>query len=290
VQLFEGGSIYWSPATGVRAVDGDIETRWGQAGWEDGHLGYPVADARCGLRDGGCLQVFEGGSIYWTPLTRARLVDGDIRAAWGRKGWELGYFGYPVADARCGLRGGGCLQLFQGGSIYWSPATGARAVDGAIRDTWGSKGWELGYFGYPVADARCGLRGGGCLQLFQGGSIYWSPATGARAVDGAIRDTWGSKGWELGYFGYPVADARCGLRGGGCLQLFQGGSIYWSPATGAQAVDGAIRDTWGQLGWELGHLGYPAAGAVVLPNGDAAQRFQGGSLYWSARTRQVTSF
>jgi uncharacterized protein with LGFP repeats len=86
-----------------------------------------------------------------------------------------------------------------------------------------------------------------------------------------------------------VAGARCGLVGGGCLQLFQGGSIYWAPGIGAQAVDGAIRTRWGQLGWEYGYLGYPVAGAVRLSNGDASQRFQGGTLYWSARTGQVTA-
>ncbi|MCW2684917.1 MAG: Peptidase and in kexin sedolisin [Blastococcus sp.] len=261
-----------------------------QQGGAVGPLGAAAGALTCGLRNGGCLQHFQRGSIYWTVGTGARAVADDFRARWARLGWENGYFGYPVADEMCGLRNDGCVQLFEGGSIYWSPATGVRAVDGDIETRWGQAGWEDGHLGYPVADARCGLRDGGCLQVFEGGSIYWTPLTRARLVDGDIRAAWGRKGWELGYFGYPVADARCGLRGGGCLQLFQGGSIYWSPATGAQAVDGAIRDTWGQLGWELGHLGYPAAGAVVLPNGDAAQRFQGGSLYWSARTRQVTSF
>ena len=91
----------------------------------------------------------------------------------------------------------------------------------------------------------------------------------------------------MGLYGYPVAGARCGLAGGGCLQEFQGGAVYWSPATGAQAVDGDIRTRWGQLGWEYGQLGYPVTGAVVLPNGDASQRFQRGSLYWTAGTRQV---
>ncbi len=289
LQQYQNGSIYWTPATGAHVVDGDIRARWGQLGWENGRYGYPVADARCGLRDGGCLQQFQGGSIYWTPFTGARAVDGAIRDRWGALGWENGRYGYPVADARCGLRDGGCLQQFQGGWIYWTRGTGARAVDGAIRDRWGSLGWELGYLGYPVSDAHCGLRGGGCVQLFRGGSIYWSPVSGAQAVDGDILRRWGRMGYENGPLGYPVAGARCGLRDGGCLQLFQGGSIYWSPATGAQGVDGAIRDRWGQLGWENGYLGYPVAGAVRLPNGDATQRFQGGTLRWSAATGRVTA-
>ncbi len=286
---YQSGSIYRSRLTRPIVVDGDIRARWGTLGWENGHLGYPVSEASCGRRGGGCLQQFQGGMIAWSPATGAQAVDGAIRTSWEALGAHAGRYGYPVAGARCGLRNGGCLQQFQGGWVYWSPVTGAAAIDGQIRDRWGQLGWENGYLGYPVGGARCGLRAGGCLQLFQGGSIYWTPATGARAVDGAIRDRWGSLGWEIGYFGYPVTDARCGLRGGGCLQLFQGGSIYWSPATGAQAVDGAIRDRWGQLGWENGYLGYPVAGAVRLPNGDATQRFQGGTLRWSAATGRVTA-
>ena len=167
-------------------------------GGDAGPLGAPLAGERCGLRDGGCLREFQGGSVYRSRLTRAIVVDGDIRARWGTLGWENGHLGYPTGEASCGRRGGGCLQQFQGGWVYWSPATGAAAIDGQIRERWGQLGWENGYLGYPVGGARCGLRAGGCLQLFQGGSVYWTAATGARAVDGAIRDRWGSLGWELG--------------------------------------------------------------------------------------------
>ncbi|WP_198598040.1 hypothetical protein [Blastococcus atacamensis] len=38
-----------------------------------------------------------------------------------------------------------------------------------------------------ATDEVCGLRGGGCAQGFQSGSIHWSPATGARVTLGAIR-------------------------------------------------------------------------------------------------------
>ena len=284
---YVNGSVYWSPATGAQAVDGEIYDRWKALGRQDGRYGYPVAGARCGLAGGGCLQEFQGGAVYWAPGRGAHAVDGEIRARWGTLGWEYGRYGYPVAEARCGLAGGGCLQEFQGGAVYWAPGRGAHAVDGDIRARWGTVGWEFGRYGYPVAEARCGLAGGGCLQEFQGGTIYWSARTGAQAVDGDIRARWGTLGWEFGRYGYPVAGARCGLAGGGCLQEFQGGAVYWSPATGAQAVDGDIRARWGQLGWEYGQLGYPVAGAVVLPNGDATQRFQRGALYWTAGTRQV---
>jgi uncharacterized protein with LGFP repeats len=290
LQTFEGGSIYWSPATGAHPVNGTIGGSWTASGSQNGHLGYPVGDQVCGLRAGGCYQHFLGGSIYWSAATGAQPVNGAIRSRWGSVGRENGYLGYPAGGAVCGLRGGGCHQHFQGGSIYWSPATGAQPVNGAIRSRWGSVGWENGFLGYPTGGAVCGLRTGGCYQEFQGGAILWSPASGAQPVNGAIRTRWGQLGRENGQLGYPVAGAVCGLRNGGCLQNFQGASIYWSPASGAQPVNGAIRTRWGQLGWENGYLGYPVEAAVTLPNGDVSQRFQGGALSWSARTGQVRGY
>ena len=41
---------------------------------------------------------------------------------------------------------------------------------------------------------------------------------------------------------------------GGWFNHFQGGSIYFSNATGAQIVKGAIRDKWAAQGWETGRL------------------------------------
>ena len=69
----------------------------------------------------------------------------------------------------CGLAGGGCGQQFQGGAVYWSPATGVHAVTGGIRAVWGASGWENGAYGYPVADAR--RYGGMLVQQFQRGLI-----------------------------------------------------------------------------------------------------------------------
>lgn len=41
---FEKGSIYWTPDTGPMFVTGMVRARWAAAGWENGPLGYPVAD------------------------------------------------------------------------------------------------------------------------------------------------------------------------------------------------------------------------------------------------------
>jgi len=103
-----------------------------------------------------------------------------------------------------------------------------------------------------------------------GGSIYWTPNTGAWSVHGAIRGHWVALGWETGPTGYPVTDERTTPDGVGRYNHFTGGdgaSIYWTPATGAQLVHGAIRDRWASMGWELSSLGYPVSDEYAVPGG-----------------------
>ncbi|OYO18056.1 hypothetical protein CGZ93_15945 [Enemella dayhoffiae] len=281
---YAGGSIYWTQATGAQFIRGAIFQRWGGKGWETGFLGYPTSSEACGLIEGGCYQFFQGGAIYWSPTTGATIVRGAIFQRWAQHGLERSFLGYPTGEEVCGLRDGGCFQAFQRGSIYWSPPSGAQAVAGEIMNHWGRNGWEGGFLGYPTTAEVCGLRDRGCYQGFQGGSMYWTPNFVAHAVRGMILDSWHRMGRENSSLGYPSGDERCGLVGGGCFQAFQGGSIYWSPATGSQPVKGEIMNHWGRNGWEGGHLGYPTTGEFCgLRGGGCGQHFQNGSIYWQAR-------
>ena len=219
------------------------------------------------------------------PVGRHRRLRhlGPIRATWASLGYENGKLGYPTRNESCGLVSGGCFQTFQGGTIHWSAATGAFATWGAIRATWASLGYEKGKLGYPTGNEKCGLLGGGCYQAFQGGTIHWAPGVGAFATWGAIRATWASLSYEKGKLGYPTGNETCGLVGGGCFQSFQGGTIHWAPGVGAFATWGAIRATWGSLGYEKGRLGYPAsAERCATASGTCSQRFQNGTITWSA--------
>jgi len=115
-----------------------------------------------------------------------------------------------------------------------------------------------------------------------GGSIYWTPATGAWSVHGAIRGHWASLGWEAGPTGYPTTDERTTPDGVGRYNHFTGGdgaSIYWTPTTGAQLVHGAIRDRWASMGWERSSLGYPTSDEYAVPGGRRSN-FQHGSLIY----------
>jgi uncharacterized protein with LGFP repeats len=240
-------------------------------------LGYPAGDEVAGLRDGGVYQLYARGAIVWSPATGAHTSTGAIRTRYSQFGYENGALGYPTTDEAGGLKGGGVYQLYQGGAIVWSPATGAHASLGGIRAEWSHLGYENGTMGYPTGEETGGLWNGGVYQMYQGGAIVWSPATGAHESTGAIRTRYAQLGYETGVLGYPTSDETGGLKGGGVHQLYQGGAVIWSPATGAHESTGPIRTAWQSTGSENGRLGYPTSNIYTVPGG-TAQNFQGGKI------------
>src|SRR6201999_1138426 len=155
-------------------------------------------------------------------------------------GGAQGFLGNAVGPLRQSSDGVGFYKQYQIGSIYYSPATGAREVQGAIRDRWALLGAETGLLGYPLTDETGTPDGVGRYNHFQRGSIYWTPATGAHEVHGSIRDEWSSIGWERSVVGYPATDETGTPDGIGRFNHFGTGSIYWTPSTGAHEVHGAI--------------------------------------------------
>lgn len=210
-----------------------IGAKYSALGGETGFLKKPLG-SRGSCPDGkGRYQHYEGGSIYWHPDTGAHEIHGAIRERYKSLGWEKSFLGYPITDERTTPDGIGRYNHFQGGSIYWTPATGAHEVHGAIRSKWAAMGWEKSYLGYPLTDERTTPDTVGRYSHFQGGSIYWTPQTGAHSVHIKIRDKWQAKGWELGYLGYPINDTNIFSGGNQMNCRFQGGEINWSHAGGA---------------------------------------------------------
>jgi uncharacterized protein with LGFP repeats len=107
-------------------------------------------------------------------------------------------------------------------------------------------------------------------------------------VWGLIGERWLQIGREE--FGYPVTNEMLAPDRRGRWSHFQAvqlpdkpvASIYWSPESGAHEIYGAIRDRWSEMGSDQSHLGYPI-GAEHDSAGGRVQRFQGGSLFWTAQ-------
>lgn len=165
----------------------------------------------------------------------------DIDVKYAALGGGGGFLGSPTTGENIAPDGVGHYRHYQGGSIYWSPATGAHEVHGDIRGKWSSLGWERSFLGYPLTDETTTPDGVGRYNHFQGGSIYWTPGTGAHEVHGAIRALWASMGWERSFLGYPTSDELTTEDATGRYSEFQHGSIYWSAATGALACRQTVR-------------------------------------------------
>ncbi|MGL4438909.1 MAG: LGFP repeat-containing protein [Bosea sp. (in: a-proteobacteria)] len=127
---------------------------------------------------GGRFRDFANGSIYWSSVTGAFEVHGDIRSKWRRLGAERSLLGFPTTDESSAAVNGGRYNHFQGGSIYWSPATGAFEVHGDIRRLYWEKGAES-FLGYPTSDELVGPADRFRFSNFQNGQIAWSPQSGA---------------------------------------------------------------------------------------------------------------
>jgi uncharacterized protein with LGFP repeats len=128
----------------------------------------------------------------------------------------------------------GQYATFTGGTIYWSPTTGARTMMGAIGTLYTATGAERGALGYPTRSVSWLPDKVGQYATFRGGSIYWSPTSGAHSVRGTFLSTWTGAGAQSGQLGYPTSEAYA--VSGGSRQDFQHGSITVSTATGRATV------------------------------------------------------
>ncbi|HWD03344.1 MAG TPA: nucleoside hydrolase [Amycolatopsis sp.] len=288
-QDYDNGAIYWSEATGAHAMGGPILEKYKQLGGPASLLAYPTTD-ESGTPDGvGRFNHFSGngGSIYWTSSTGAHAIYGAIRSKWAAMGWERSVLGYPTTDETGTPDGVGRYNHFSrnGGSIYWTPSTGAHAIYGLIGAKWAAIGWERSALGYPTTDESGTPDGIGRYNHFSrnGGSIYWTSATGAHAIYGLISAKWAALGWERSVLGYPITDETGTPDGIGRYNHFSrnGGSIYWTPGTGAHAIYGAIRGKWASMGWERSFLGYPTSDEYGIPGG-RRNDFQRGWIAWNA--------
>jgi stage II sporulation protein D len=227
---FTGGRIYWSESTGAWEVVGAIGAEWVARGGPQSGSGFPVGgDVPAG--GGGAYQKFASGwTMFWSSATGAHVVRGGVQAKWRETGAEWGPLGYPDGD-EVYVAGGGTAQRFARGSVLWSPPTGAHTMlDGPAATAWDGLGGSSAVANMPTTDQGT-TRDGGTWQNFYGDySLFWSSGSGAHVLRGGIRTYWRSSGAEWGPLGYPTSEEIYGSNG--VRQVFQGGTLEWSAATG----------------------------------------------------------
>ena len=169
----------------------------------------------------GQVGTFSGGALYWSAATGARLLSGDVLAAYVAAGGP-DEIGFPVADQ--GAVTGGTAAAFQDGSIYASAGNGAHVVRGAIRTAYWASGSITGPLGFPTAGTVAATGNGqtGSVAAFQHGSIYASTA-GARIVLAAVDTPYRAAGGPASGYGWPTSNTYAVT--GGVRNDFQSGQI-----------------------------------------------------------------
>jgi hypothetical protein len=232
------------------------------------------------------------GLLVLPPAFAAgRPGDNEIQARWTALGGETGPLGakLPPPDDDPYDVDGGRAQDFANGSIFWSEDTGAWDVRGAIRDRYLAAGGPEGSLGFPTAPAGPAGVPDAEVQVFTGGRVYNSAKTGARAVQGAFLARYLAVGGPTGRLGMPTTNESYGGISGSRAIVFTGGRIYWSEATGAQAVSGVILQKYLAISAARSYLGLPTTSEYALSTG-SRNRFAGGVItyYSSSRTVVVT--
>ncbi len=210
---------------------------------------------------------------------------GAIGAHYAALGAQRSALGVPRTGEMVATSAGTAVQWFANGRTYWTGSTGAHEVHGAVGGRYVALGSVTSFLAFPVTDETATPDGVGRFNHFQGGSLYWTPTTGARLVYGAIRAAWAALGWERGFLGYPVDDERAVT--GGRASPFQGGTVYWSGPTGAREVHGAILGRYVALGGSGSRLRLPVSDEYTVPGGRRSD-FQGGWIQWNAATGATT--
>ena len=281
------------------ALDLPIGRKWQALGGE-ATFGL-VLDLPQTAPDGkGAIQTFANGVLYQVPVAAGSqapppvyFLSPAIYAKWlvltyatdatGAPVWNV--LGYPVEDTFATVEGGQALR-FQGGAIVVRKNAQAWVVYGAIYGHYEQFGnlsdpRQQPWIGLPNSDEVpvdvLDPAGGQRVSHFDGGDIYWSHATGAWEMHGAILQHWIDVGGFGPGMGLPTTDETSAPDGVGRFNRFQGGgAIYWTSTTGARKLLGPILDRWNALGGVNSYLGYPISD--VNPWGPQVCSFQFGQI------------
>ncbi|ORB25258.1 LGFP repeat-containing protein [Mycolicibacterium parafortuitum] len=258
-------------------ANNSITAAWEASGGDTGPLGprngdvYPAGE--------GFAQNFAGGKMFFTPATGAHFMQGAILDKYESLGGPAdGDLGFPKIDEGPGRAPDSRNSTFSAPDnpvIFWTPATGARVVRGAINAAWDKLGGSAGALGVPAEDET--YNGAVVTQKFTNGEISYDsraktfttvpPELAGQLGDltipddpiAAINAARRAAGGPLGPLGaaegepYEIGDDGMG-------QDFANGAIFYSPDTGANVVTGQVLAKYESVGGPEGDLGFPVTG------------------------------
>lgn len=310
---FAGGKMFYTTDTGAKYVYGPILDKFESLGGPGGSdLGFPSINEVPGLAGPDSrVATFSASDkpvIFWTPDHGAFVVRGPLNAAWDRLGSSGGVLGAPIGDET--YDGDVTAQKFSGGQISWNtktkeftadPATLGDQLKGlqvavdptaAINMAWRASGGPTGPLGAKQG-AQYSIGGDGIVQDFAGGKVYFTPATGANAVERDILAKYESLGGPVGSdLGFPTAnESDGGIPPASRVVPFSAADkpvIFWTSDHGAFVVRGAMRAAWDKLRGATGKLGAPVGDQAV--DGDVvSQKFTGGKISWDRAKNTFTT-
>ncbi|MGQ0506306.1 MAG: M12 family metallopeptidase [Myxococcaceae bacterium] len=142
-----------------------------------------------------------------------------------------------------------------------------------------------GFLGNCLTDELPASSNGGRYNHFTGGSIFWTPNTGAHVVWSNLRQKWARLGWERSWLGFPTSDPTNTSDKKAQYITFEKGSLVQVLGNG---------NTFG-LRTELATQWLASFAALGVPTGDQREvaggvqvDFERGSLRWDAQSLAVT--
>jgi uncharacterized protein with LGFP repeats len=191
-----------------------------------------------------------------------------------------------MARTTIGLLSAAALVLFAPVAL----ATPESDADAAITAAWQANGGDTGPLG--PKDGGVYSAGDGFGQNFPGGKIFFTPATGAHIMTGAILDKYMSLGGPADSdLGFPTIDEGAGKAPDSRNTTFSAADspvIFFTPGTGARVVRGPINAAWDKLGGSAGALGVPSDDEMY--RGDVVtQKFTGGELSYDRKAKTFTT-
>ena len=310
---FDGGKMYYTTDTGAKYMYGPILDKYESLGGPaTSDLGFPTINEVPGLAGpdsrAATFSASDKPVIFWTPDHGAFVVRGALNAAWDRLGSSGGVLGAPVGDET--YDGEVTSQKFTGGAVSWNrktkefatePAVLADQLKGlqvaidpgaAINMAWRAAGGVNGPLGAKQGGEQP-IGGDGIVQAFVGGKVFFSPATGANALESDVLAKYESLGGPVGSdLGFPIAnESDGGIGPSSRIATFSAADkpvIFWTPDHGAFVVRGAMKAAWDKLRGPTGKLGAPVGDQAT--DGDAvSQKFTGGKIAWNRANNTFTT-